>query len=67
MAAVVSLNGIDGAIKDLDYKTKDSPKLRLIQAISAHYPDDFALTTRQTIDPDNLMGAVWDIGRRSNR
>ncbi len=67
MAAVVSLNGIDEAIKNLDYKAKDSPKLRLIQAIRAHYPAELALTTLQAIDPDTLVRAVWDTVLDENR
>jgi formylglycine-generating enzyme required for sulfatase activity len=60
VAAVVSISGIDEAIKNLDYKAKDSPKLRLIRAIRAHYAGDSTLTTLQTIDPDILVREVWD-------
>jgi formylglycine-generating enzyme required for sulfatase activity len=67
VAAVVSQNGIDEAIENLDYKAKDSPKLRLIQAIRAHYPDKLALTTLQAIDPDTLVSAVWDTVLDENR
>jgi formylglycine-generating enzyme required for sulfatase activity len=67
VAAVVSINGIDEAIKNLDYKAKDSPKLRLIRAIRAHYPDELALTTLQAIDPDTLVSGVWDTAPDENR
>lgn len=60
MAAVVSISGIDEAIKNLDYKAKDSAKLRLIRAIRAHYAGDSALTTLQAIDSDILVQEVWD-------
>ncbi len=60
MAAVVSISGIDEAIKNLDYKAKDSAKLRLIRAIRAHYAGDSTLATLQAIDPDILVQEVWD-------
>jgi formylglycine-generating enzyme required for sulfatase activity len=67
VAAVVSLKGIDEAIKNLDYKAKDSPKLRLVQCIRAHYPDEIALATLQAIDPDMLVTAVWNTIPDENR
>jgi hypothetical protein len=64
VAAVVSLNGIDETIKNLDYKTKDSLKLRWIRAIRVRYPDELALTTLQAVDPDTLVNVMeWSLDR----
>jgi len=67
VAAVVSLNGIDEAIRNLDYKAKDSPKLKLVQAIRAHYSDELTPTTLQAIDSDTLVSRVWDTALDENR
>ncbi len=62
MDTKVTLNGIDQAISDLNYRNKNTLKCKLLMAVRQFYTDDAALEDLGAIDPDELIRLLWDTG-----
>jgi len=57
----ISLEGIDKAIENLNYRP-DSVKQKAILAIRAFYTSEESLKNLNKIDTDTLIQSVWDVG-----
>ncbi len=57
----ISLEGIDQAIADLNYRS-GSVKLKAIMAIRSFYPSDESINELGAIDTDTLIKSIWDVG-----
>lgn len=62
MDSRITLNGIDQAISDLNYRHKNALKCRLLGAVRQAYTDDDTLKNLKAIDPDELVRLLWDTG-----
>ncbi|OKY76230.1 MAG: hypothetical protein BM485_02980 [Desulfobulbaceae bacterium DB1] len=57
--AFLTLSGIDEAISQLNINP-DTLKGRLIELIRSHFTDDESLQTRESIDPAEIIHALWE-------
>ncbi len=62
VATVISLNGIDEAISNLNYKNNKTLKYKLVHIIREFHESESAIATLQDIDTDELVKALWDTG-----
>jgi hypothetical protein len=60
MASVITLQGIDRAISNLNYRSKKSLKYRLVNAIRQFYTDQASVDTIREIDVHRLAKTLWD-------
>jgi len=57
----ISLEGIDQAIADLNYRS-GSVKLKAVMAIRSFYSSDESINELDLIDTDTLIKSIWDVG-----
>jgi formylglycine-generating enzyme required for sulfatase activity len=62
LRAIVTLSGIDEAIKDLGYTNDKHIKTRFIKALRQYYSDENSIRTVTEINPDDLIRFIWDTG-----
>ncbi|MBW1739557.1 MAG: SUMF1/EgtB/PvdO family nonheme iron enzyme [Deltaproteobacteria bacterium] len=62
MAAAISLQGIDEAISNLNYRSEKALKYRLIHIIRGYYENENSVESIQEIDTDELVKALWNTG-----
>jgi hypothetical protein len=63
--ATISLAGIDKAISSLGYQNSNSLKFRFVRAIRQYYDSDEAIGRIGSIDSDQLIGVIWQIGEKN--
>ena len=62
MRSIITLEGIDEALKGLSYANKKALKYRLIQAIRKCYTDEKSIESVKAVDTDTLVNLLWDTG-----
>ncbi len=62
MASILSIEGIDEAISNLNYQNPEALKYKLVQAIKAFYADESAIQTLKGVDAEQLIKTLWDTG-----
>ena len=62
MPIIISLQDIDEAIDNLNYKSETTLKSRLIRAVRQYYLDDASTVPPETIDTEALVRIIWETG-----
>ena len=62
MAFVITIQGIDQAISNLNYTNKKALKYRLVNTIRGYYADESSIESIQEIDTDELLKVLWNTG-----
>lgn len=62
MEATITLQGIDQAISDLNYRNPQAQKCRLVYVIRAAYDAVQPPQIIEHIDPEDLIKALWETG-----
>ncbi|OPY86231.1 MAG: Serine/threonine-protein kinase pkn1 [Smithella sp. PtaU1.Bin162] len=62
MAAIITLKYIEEAINNLNYKSENTLKSKLIHAVRKFYRDESSIETLKSIDTEDLVRLVWDTG-----
>ena len=62
MGSVITLNGIDQAISNLNYRNKNTLKYRLVHTMRQFYEDENSVELIDGIDTDKLIKLLWDTG-----
>lgn len=62
MAAILKIQDIDDAISNLNYKSRETLKYKLIQTLRQYYTDDSTVESLQSINHDELIKALWCTG-----
>lgn len=62
MASVITIQGIDQAISNLNYTNKNALKYRLVNTIRGYYADESSVETLPEIDTDELVKVLWNTG-----
>ncbi len=62
MSLNITMDGIDEAISNLNYRSPNSPKHKLVYAIRKYYDAEGALGRIRRIDGDQLIRQVWETG-----
>ena len=65
MGSVITLDGIDKVILNLQYRNKKTLKYKFIQAVRGFYNATNTVETVQNIDPKSLIRQIWDINDNS--
>lgn len=60
MAPVITVEGIDQAKSNLNYRNKNALKYRLINVIRGFYENENSIEFLKSIDPDELIKLLWD-------
>ncbi|MBW2450422.1 MAG: hypothetical protein JRE92_08365, partial [Deltaproteobacteria bacterium] len=60
MASAITLEGIDKAISNLEYKNKNTIKYRFVQYIRQYYTDEKSVVFLNEIDHEDLIKMLWD-------
>ena len=61
MATIITIEGIDRAIAALRYRTPESLKHKLLQAVRGLYTDEDSVVSLEGIDPEYLIQCLWDV------
>ncbi len=62
MAVILKIQDIDEAITNLQYKSKETLKYKLIHILRHYYADDSSVESLQSITHDELIKSLWCIG-----
>lgn len=62
MASVITIEGIDQAIANLNYRNTKTLKHRLVATIRRFYGQQSSVESLQNIDADKLIQLLWDTG-----
>ncbi len=62
MAFVITIQGIDQAISNLNYTNKKALKYRLVNTIRGYYADESSIESIPEIDTDELVKVLWNTG-----
>ena len=62
MAIVITLEGIDQAISNLNYRNRNTLKYKLLGAIRGFYENNGSVEALEGIDPDELIQRLWGTG-----
>ncbi len=62
MAFVITIQGIDQAISNLNYIHKKALKYRLVNLIRGYYADESSIESIPEIDTDELVKMLWNTG-----
>jgi len=62
VAPVITVEGIDQAKSNLNYRNKNALKYRLIDVIRGFYENENSIESLKGIDPDRLIELLWDTG-----
>lgn len=62
MANVISLEGIDQAISNLNYRKKNSLKYRLAHTVRQFYENESSIESIDSIGAEQLVALLWDTG-----
>ncbi len=62
MGPTITLEGIDNAIAQLNYRSAASIKYRVLQAVRSYYVSADSVSGLGEIDTDELIKQVWDTG-----
>ncbi|MGA9179284.1 MAG: hypothetical protein WBZ05_18755, partial [Desulfobacterales bacterium] len=60
MASAITVEGIDQAISNLDYKNKNTLKYRFVQHIRQYYPGENSDAFPNEVDHEALIKLLWD-------
>ncbi len=58
----ITLNGVDQAISNLNYKNNESLKYRLASLIRHNYTSEGSVESLKSIPSDEIVKALWDTG-----
>ncbi len=58
----ITIDGIDAAIENLNYRNKNSPKYKMISAIRDIVGEEGSLAGIKQIDSEALIKKIWDVG-----
>ena len=64
MAALITLNGVDQAISDLNYRNTNTLKSKMIHLIRRYYSDALSVDRLRAINTDDLVKALWETGNQ---
>ncbi|MBW2345847.1 MAG: hypothetical protein JRF53_17995 [Deltaproteobacteria bacterium] len=62
MAPVITVEGLDQARSNLNYRNKNALKYRLFNVMRRFYEDESSIESLKGIDPDKLIKLLWDTG-----
>jgi formylglycine-generating enzyme required for sulfatase activity len=62
LPTIITINGIEESISNLQYRNKSALKYQLVHAIHDFYQDEKSTETLQAIDSDKLIQRLWQIG-----
>ncbi len=62
MAFIITIQGIDQAISNLNYTNKKALKYRLVNTIRGYYADESSIESIPEIDTDELVKVLWNTG-----
>ena len=66
MRPIVTIDGIDQALLNLQYSNKNALKYRLMHAIRDYYNEIQSIESINEIDTDELVKTLWDTGNDHN-
>jgi len=61
LSTIITINGIEESISNLQYRNKSALKYQLVHAIRDFYRDEKSTETLQAIDGDQLIQRLWQI------
>ncbi|HBH87127.1 MAG TPA: hypothetical protein DDY17_05950, partial [Syntrophaceae bacterium] len=62
MAVILKIQDIDEAITNLQYRSKETLKYKLIHILRQYYADDSSVDSLQSITHDEIIKSLWCIG-----